>query len=112
MLSAVLPDGAPVTPPAWLLHDAVPLVYQLGSPFTKFSSAVTTDELVTGDDVGDGLGDGEGEGDELDTGGGFPPPELVGGVAPPPPPPPQAASDISTAGASSAAESRDGFMQS
>jgi hypothetical protein len=117
--TALLPSGALDVPPAVLDHDAVPLVYQLGLPFTQSSSAVMKFELL-GLEVGEGagvgdafpVGDGAGDGDELETGGGGPPPGLEGGVAPPPPPPPQAASETNTAGASSAAESRDRFMQS
>src|SRR5579884_435658 len=115
--STVLPLAPPATSPELLLHDDVPLVYQLMSPLTKPSSAVTTVEPLTGAVVGVAVGDGEGdgEGDELETGGGLPPPVPgpVGGVAPPPPPPPpQAARENNTAGASSAAERRDGVMQS
>jgi hypothetical protein len=112
-----------------LLHDAVPLVYQLLSPLIQSSSALTTVELTrtpagvglavgdvvgeaVGDDVGAGVVLAVGDGEGLDDAGGGPPPGFDGGVAPPPPPPPHAARVNSAADATSAAESRDGFMQS
>src|SRR5579884_2871499 len=50
--STVLPLAPPATSPELLLHDDVPLVYQLMSPLTKPSSAVTTVEPLTGAVVG------------------------------------------------------------